>query len=163
MKNSECKVMRPRLQQFADGELRSEEGALIRSHLMDCLHCRAIVGEVYGVRRFFEANEEVIRVPSDFASRVAALAFAGGPVDRNERPILPMVQLLAAIAAGIVLVAGSFMIWKGDFRKHTGVEVQAGTLSNLDEDLERYRKENLRKVETKSHPNPNKDSKAKKQ
>ena len=64
------------LPRYADDELTEAQAGPLRRHLMGCPACRAVAADQRGLTRWFEPTEEVA-VPTDFAARVAAMAFEG--------------------------------------------------------------------------------------
>ncbi len=134
-----CRAFRPHLQKFADGELPKDRAAQVRSHLMDCLSCRAIAGEVYKIRRYFDVPDEV-QAPSDFASRVAAAAFSA-PVDRAEDAVLPFVRFLAAIAASVLILSSAFFFVGSSGNSEFGIEAEATTLKDVHKKVEKLKKQ----------------------
>lgn len=139
MNPERCVSFRPRLQRFADGELDLQESRELRAHLLDCLECRAIVGEVYSLRKFFAGEKTPPTVPAGFASRVAAKAFAQGPLSREERTILPFAKALAAIAAGAVLLVGGYLLVQSGAGRRASFEAQAASPGKVGAAIEKFR------------------------
>lgn len=140
MNENHCALYRPKLQRFADGELGGAESRDLRTHLLDCLDCRAIVGEVVSLRKFFRDEPIVAAAPSGFAARVAARAFAEGPKSIEERTVLPFAKKVAAIAAAAVLVASVVFFYQSGAGKRVGFEAQAGSPGKVGAAIEKFRK-----------------------
>lgn len=135
----ECKALRPRLQRFADGALLQGEAAEVRSHLLDCLSCRAIVGEVYSLRNFFDREAADVVVPAGFAARVSGIAFAEPRVVADPLS-LSFLKTAVAVAAGITLLVGSLLFLSPHWERNAGMEVRASTRSDLDREIENLSK-----------------------
>lgn len=141
MNENHCALYRPKLQRFADGELGAMESRDLRAHLLDCVECRAIVGGVYSMRKFF-AGEPLAAAPAGFAARVAEKAFLEGPRTREERTVLPFAKKVAAIAAAIVLLVGGALFLRSGSGPNEGFEARAessGQIGSLREKLRKLR------------------------
>ncbi len=82
--NMPCENARPLIPSYLDGEVGEEIAAPLRQHLLACPACRETAKQETGLKRWFAAPS-VPAVPSDFASRVAAAAFAGVHPGQTER------------------------------------------------------------------------------
>ena len=134
-----CKAIRPLLQRFSDGELSSEEANPVRAHLMDCLDCRSIVGEVYSLRKFFH-DDSPVNIPEGFSSKVAAKAFLASSIQREDASLLPFVRKLAALAAGGLLILGLSLVFYLDWKQTGGLEVRTEVRNDLDREIEAMKK-----------------------
>lgn len=103
-----CTDSRPLIMSYLDGELSEAQAAPLRKHLLECQPCRASAQDQKNLGRWLstaKAEQEPIRVPRDFAARVARRAFQGdrGALD-TQAPVLQLPQRRDDRALRFVLV-----------------------------------------------------------
>lgn len=94
-----------KLSAFLDGELASEERALIQKHLEDCPHCRKRASEYRAVWEMLDSMESLEPVPLP-ATGLGQVAQKRQKRERLEHFFIPLITSAAAV---ISLFVGSFL------------------------------------------------------
>ena len=100
-----CSTARKNLSPYIDGELRSQESALLESHLAQCGRCAGELDEIKRLRSLFSQAER-LTAPSGF--RAGVMARVGQPA--KGLSFIPVFTRFAeAIAVVLAITTGGLM------------------------------------------------------
>ncbi len=106
-----------------DGELRTRERILLTDHLTGCPPCASVAAQLRSARRAFTADASArppVALVDRILARIARAEETPVAVGARGGSLLRMVRASAALAAGMLVLVGSFYVAHGPTRAVAG-------------------------------------------